>query len=79
VCNDNSAARGPSQRFRYFAYGRKVQPSACRGLCISASGRNNSSRGYSATKRVGADPIGSSLYNLLDAFSLVSDAICGLV
>src|SRR5215218_8127666 len=51
MCDDDSTARGPSQRFRYFAHSRKVQPSACRSLCISASGRNNSSRGQHITTR----------------------------
>jgi len=36
VCDDDSAAGGPSQRSRYLAYYLEVQPGACRSLCISA-------------------------------------------
>ena len=52
VCDDDSAAGGPSQRFRYLAHDRKVQQGECLSLCISSAGWNNSSRRPRAIRRI---------------------------
>ncbi|MDQ6668017.1 MAG: MOSC domain-containing protein [Thermoproteota archaeon] len=51
-CDGDSAAGGPSQRFRYLAHDRKVQQGECRSLCVSSAGWNNSSRRPRAIRRI---------------------------
>ncbi len=61
VCNDDSPAGRSSQRFRYLAHGRKVQPGERRSLCLGASERNNPSWRPRPTRRIDVNPIGSLL------------------